>query len=200
MCNAPVRGVTTLYGAVGSSPPQDAAAAGNIALFTSGSCAAGFATFLPGPRAVYALFLGANATLGGILTLSTCGLTTNDTVLYVGTGCPTWFGSFNCLRGNDNAGDVAGQACGANGLASTLRHVTASRVYFVMVGGWGGAAGRLVTGLSWSYAPPRGSASAGATPTRTATTTATRSRSAKATVTRTRSALVSASRSRKAKP
>jgi hypothetical protein len=135
---------------------------------------------------VYAIFLGANASVGGALTLSTCGLTNNNTVLYVGTGCPTFSGSFNCRVGNDDAGDVAGQACASNPRASTLTFTAISRVYFVQVGAWSGASGRLVSGLSWSYVPQ---------PATAATT-----RSASASRTRTRSATLSKSRTRKAKP
>ena len=119
--------------------------------------------------------------------MTTCGATTADTVLYLGTGCPTWFGSFNCLRGNDNAAP----ACGPNALASSLSHVTASSVYFIQVGAASG--GPVVSGLSWSYTLP----------TRSATGSRSRvpapSRSATATRSRSRSATVSKSRSRKAK-
>ena len=156
-------------------------------MYTSGSCAAGYGAFAPGPRLVYLLRLGNATPVGGVLTVSTCGATAADTVLYLGTGCPTWFGSFNCLRGNDNAGDVAGQGCASNGLASTLRHVAASRVYYVQVGAAGG--GSVVSGLSWSYALPTPSATASRTRSRTATPTRSR----------TRSATASRSRSRKAK-
>ena len=128
---------------------------------------------------MYRLSLGDGVPTGGTLTLSTCGLTANNTVLYLGTGCPTWFGSFNCLRGNDNGAP----ACGANALASSLSHVTASSVYFVQVGA--AAGGSVVSGLSWSYAPPSRSATqsrsrAPATPSRSRSPTATKSRSRKA--------------------
>ena len=153
-------------------------------MYTSGSCAAGYGSFGPGPRLVYRITLSDALPLGGMLSLSTCGLTSNNTVLYLGTGCPTWFGSFNCLRGNDDAGVGA---CASNPLASALTHVTSSRVYFVQVGAASGAG--VVSGLSWSYtvasASPTGSRS--------------RSRTATATRTRTRSATATRSRSRKPK-
>ena len=88
---------------------------------------------------MYYLNLGDSVALGGTLAVSTCGLSTDNTVLYLGTGCPTWFGSFSCLRGNDNAGDVAGQSsCAANAGASTLSVTAGSRVFFVQVGGFSG--------------------------------------------------------------
>jgi len=150
-------------------------------MYTSGSCALGYQTFVPGPRLVYRISISEALPLGGTLTLSTCGLTSNNTVLYLGTGCPTWFGSFNCVRGSD---DVVG-ACASNPLASVLSHVATSRIYFVQLGTSSGA--EVVSGLSWSYRV------AGASRTSTGT------RSRTATRTRTRSATASKSRSRKAK-
>jgi len=158
-------------------------------MYTSGSCAIGYPTFMTGPRLVYRISLSDALPLGGTLTLSTCGLTTNNTVLYLGTGCPTWFGSFNCLRGNDDAGSVAGASCASNPLASALSHVATSRIYFVQLGASSGA--DVVSGLSWSYSVPGAS--------RTSTVTRSRSRSRTASPTRTRSAAGSKSRSRKAK-
>jgi len=153
-------------------------------MYTSGSCAVGYQSFIPGPRLVFRIILSDVLPLGGTLTLSTCGLTTNNTVLYLGTGCPTWFGAFNCLRGNDDA--VVGAAtCASNPLASTLSHVASSRIYFVQLGTSSGA--DVVSGLGWSYVAPRPSP------------TSTRTRSRTASPTRTRSATRSKSRSRKAK-
>jgi len=150
---------------------------------------------MPGPRLVYLLNLGDSTPLGGTLTLSTCGLTANNTALYVGTGCPTWFGSFLCLRGNNNAGElVAAQACAVNAQASTVSiTVTTYTKYFVQLGEFNG--GDFVSGLSWSYAAPRPTL----TSTRSRTAFPTRTRSRTASPTRTRSATRSKSRSRKAK-
>jgi len=160
-------------------------------MYTTGSCAAGYASFVPGPRLVYRLSLSDALPLGGTLSLSTCGLTSNNTVLYAGTGCPTWYGSFNCLRGNNDAagGAGAGGACAGNPLASALTLVAASRLYFVQVGASSGA--DVVSGLRWSYS------AASASPTSSRTRSRTRSRTASPT--RTRSATGSRSRSRKAK-
>ena len=145
----------------------------------------GYGSFAPGSRLVYRLSLGASVPLGGLLTLSTCGLTSNNTVLYLGTGCPTWFGSFNCLRGNDNS--AAG--CAPNALASSLTHITASSVYFVQVGAAEG--GSVVSGLAWSYVLPK--------PSATASRSRAPSPSRSAMPCRSRSATLSKSRSRKAK-
>ena len=150
-------------------------------MYTSGSCPIGYPTFVTGPRLVYRISLSDALPLGGVLTLSTCGLTTNNTVLYLGTGCPTWFGSFNCLRGNDDAGSVAGASCAANPLASALSHVATSRIYFVQLGASSGA--EVVSGLTWGYrvgsASPSGTRSRTASRTRSATRSRSRSRKAK---------------------
>ena len=174
--------VAVQSGASGTFPVTSSADAGNAGMYTSGSCALGYQTFAPGPRLVYRITLSDALPLGGTLTLSTCGLTTNNTVLYLGTGCPTWFGSFNCLRAND---DATGSACASNPLASVLSHVASLRIYFVQLGTSSGA--NVVSGLSWSYR------AASASPT------GTRTRSRTASPTRTRSATRSKSRSRKAK-
>jgi len=173
--------VRPLAGAIGSAPPRSTDTSGTPGMYTAGSCNTGFKTFYPGSRLVYALTLNASVPLGGTLRLSTCGLTANDTVLYVGTGCPSWAAPFGCLAGNDDA------ACGSNGLASSLTIVASQRSYYIQVGG---ASGRDVTaGLQWAYSAPAPAASRSASATRTRTRTRTRSASG----TRSRS------RSRKAK-
>jgi hypothetical protein len=150
-------------------------------MYTAGSCAVGFKTFYPGSRLVYALALNASTPLGGVLRFSTCGLTANDTVLYVGTGCPSWALPFGCLAGNNDAG------CGSNGLASTLSIVASQRSYFIQVGG---ANGRdVIVGLQWAYRAPAPVVSVSASVTRTRSRTRTRSASGTG----------SRSRSRKAK-
>ena len=149
-------------------------------MYSAGSCASGFRSFYPGSRLVFSLFLGAAALPGGTLTVTTCGRTANDTVLYVGTGCPSWDLPFGCLAGSDNAG---GSACPANAGASAVSLVATQRTYFVQVGGFNGA--DVTAGLAWAYAPPP-------TPSRSGS----RSRAA---ASRSRSAAASRSRSRKAK-
>ena len=123
---------------------------------------------------VFRIYISDALPLGGILTLSTCGLTSNNTVLYLGTGCPTWFGSFNCLRAND---DAAGPACPGNPLASALSHIVTSRIYFVQLGASIG--GEVVSGLSWSYSVASASRTATRTRSRSATRSKSRSRKAK---------------------
>ena len=154
-------------------------------MYTAGSCATGLGAFYPGPRLLYALFLGAATPLGGVLTLTTCGHTANNTVLYVGTGCPTWALPFNCRAGNDNA---AAPGCGANALASTVAIVATQPTYYVQLGGMNGEA--VVSGLAWSY-------TGASSPTRSGSGSRSRSRSASGSRSRSRSG--SRSRSRKAK-
>ena len=113
-------------------------------MYTSGTCSAGFKAFFPGARLVYSLTLGATVPLGGTLTLTTCGVTRNNTVLYVGTGCPAWALPFGCLVGNDDAA-----ACPGNALASTVTLIATQRIYFVQLGGFGGD--HITSGLVWNY-------------------------------------------------
>jgi hypothetical protein len=153
-------------------------------MYTAGACAAGLGAFFPGARLLYALNLGEDAPLGGTLTLTTCGHTANNTVLYVGTGCPSWALPFSCRAGNDDA--AAAAACAANARASTLAVTATQRVYYVQLGGFGGAP--VTSGLAWAYAAAPSSSGSG-------TRSRTRSRSGS----RTRSRSGSRSRSRKAK-
>jgi hypothetical protein len=183
--------MTSLVGLTGVALPLSTASSGQPAMYTAGTCAAGFRAFFPGPRLLYMLSLGSATPLGGTLTLTTCGHTANNTVLYVGTGCPTWDRPFGCLAGNDNA---AGPACGGNSFASTVAVAVAQHILYVQLGGVDGAP--VTSGLGWSYAPPRSPApSASASRTRTASRTRSRSGSR----TRTRSRTASRSRTRKAK-
>ena len=170
-------------------------------MYTSGSCTTGLRTFYPGSRLLYVLDLGEAAPLGGTLTLTTCGHTANNTVIYVGTGCPTWALPFGCLAGNDNAGDggagvTVTATCASNPRASSLTIPgVASRTLHVQLGGYGGAP--VVSGLGWNYAPAPASRSASASRSRTRSRT--RSASGTRTRSRTRSATRSRSRTRKAK-
>jgi hypothetical protein len=93
-----------------------------------------------GQVAVVRLDLGVDTPLGGSLTVSTCGLSTADTMLYVGAGCPGSDASWGCLGVSDDA-------CGSQ---SMLTIKASARVVFVVVGGYSGAA---ASGVSWSYAP-----------------------------------------------
>ena len=149
-------------------------------MYTSGTCSAGFQTFFPWPRLVYALYLDAAAPLGGVLTVTTCGHTANNTVLYVGTGCPTWDRPFGCKAGNDDAGGA--DSCGSNARAAAVSITATQQVYFIQLGGFAGAP--VTSGLQWRYAPPAsrsGSSTRSATRSRSCTRSpsGTRSRSRK---------------------
>ena len=180
-----------------------AGAAGVVGLYTTGSCAAGLKTFFAGPRALAFLSLGAGVPLGGTLTLSSCGLTANNTVLYVGTGCPVWALPFNCRVGNDDAADdPAAPGCVGNAGASTaVLRAVGSRVFHVQLGGFLGAP--VVSGLWWRYDPPGSGASLSTSPVPSASPSrsrsASRSRTLSSSRSRTRSASQSATRTRKPK-
>jgi hypothetical protein len=163
-------------------------------MYTAGSCAVGYKTFFPGARLIYALDLGASTPLGGTLTLSTCGHSANNTVLYVGTGCPSWALPFGCLVGNDNAAVPTG--CAGNAFASTVTLVAMQSNYYVQLGGVNGL--DVVSGLGWAYVPLPPVASPSVSRSRSASASRTRSRSASASLARSRSASASRTRSRSA--
>ena len=154
-------------------------------MYTAGSCAAGYKTFFPGSRLLYALDLGSATPLGGTLTLTTCGHTANNTVLYVGTGCPSWALPFGCLAGNDNA--AAGACGGGNAFASTVSVTRVDQIiYYLQLGGVSGE--HVTSGLAWVYTPPASASGSGsrsrsgsrsATPSRSRSAAGTRSRTRK---------------------
>ena len=75
--------------------------------------------------------------------------------------------TFQCLVGNDNAGDAAGQAaCAGNAGASTVTIAgTTSRFYFVLLGHAPGSA-PPVASVAWAYTPPAPTATGMRTRTR----------------------------------
>lgn len=181
-CPPPVGRVIALAGASGSSPPLSTAADGNAGMYTWGACAAGLdvqaaSVGVRSSRLVFRLALPPDAPPGGVLTLSTCGgaaAAAVDTVLLVGTGCPTWGGAFGCLAGNDNAPPGA-PGCASSPRASRLSLALPTgsgpgRVFYVQVGGARGA--NVTAGLAWRYAP----AAASASPTRPASRSRSHSR------------------------
>ena len=177
VCRGLPQVVPLAAGTFGVSPVRSTAVHGAPGMYTSGTCASGLRAFYPGARLLYALDLGAATPLGGALTVTTCGHSANNTVLYVGTGCPTWDRPFACVAGNDNAA-----ACGPNAFASTLTITATQSTYFVQVGGYNGV--HVASGLEWAYAPP--SQSPSRSPGRTRSRTGTRSRSQPASRSRTR--------------
>ena len=176
-------------GANGTSPRLSTVSAGTPGMYTSGTCASGFRAFFGGSRLLYALDLGAGVPLGGTLTVTTCGHSANDTVLYVGTGCPAWDRPFGCIVGNDNAA-----ACGGNGLSSSVLVTATQSMYYVQVGGYAGS--HVVSGLGWSYVAPASRSGSGS---RSRSRGASGSRTGSPTRSRSGSRSGSRSRSRKAK-
>jgi hypothetical protein len=169
---------------------------GNPGMYTLGSCG-GVMAVLPAQRLVYALNLGAGVPLRGTLTVTTCGATSNNTQLHVGTGCPLGRVVFGCLASNDDVGDVPGApACPTNPGASRVSVPDLpSRQVFVQVASYGGD--EAVAGLRWAYTAP---ASPTVTPSRSRTRTRTRSRTRSRTKsgTATRATTPAASRTRSA--
>ena len=150
MCGPPVYNITSVSGIVGNSSVAQSSQWGNNGLISGAICGDNsFSSFYSGPFAVYFLNLGATIRIGGTLVITTCGVTSDNTVLYAGLGCPTSGASFQCLRGNDNVVDE-GMECSSNPEASTivLRSVS-TRTFYIMVGGFLGRS--FSSGLSWEY-------------------------------------------------
>ena len=162
--------VVLLVGTSGTAPRLSTATAGRSEMYTAGTCATGLRAFFPGSRLLYALDLGERTAMGGTLTVSTCGLTANNTVLYIGTGCPTWAQPFACVSGNDNAA-----TCSTNAFASTLSITATQTRYFVQLGGINSA--HVVSGLQWSYNLPSRSPSGSRTRSRSSSRSRSGSRS-----------------------
>ena len=103
-------------------------------------------TMSSGPGLAVLVSLGA---LGGVLTVSTCSpLTTFDTTLFIGTGCPTSPETFACAASNDDAGPVA---C-ANGVQSVASVVVSPGVapqVWVIVQGYGAATGNALVSVAF---------------------------------------------------
>ena len=76
--------------------------------------------------------------VGGPLTISNCGLSSADTMLFVGTGCPTNATSFNCVGSADDS-------CGAQSQV-TISATTSNR-YFAMFAPYN--SGVISTGMTW---------------------------------------------------
>ena len=179
-----------LTGTAGTALPMSTLE-GMPGMYTSGTCASGLRAFFPGSRLLYALNLGSVTPLGGILTVTTCGHTFNNTVLYAGTGCPSWALPFGCIVGNDNA---FAPGCTSNGLASTLTLTATQHMYYLQLGGVDGST--VTSGLAWSY---QGPASASASGTASRSRSVTRSKSLSCSRSRSGSRSMSRSKSRKAK-
>ena len=112
--------------------------------------------------------------------MSTCGVTANNTVLYIGTGCPTWYLPFACVAGNDNASP----SCASNALASRVAITATQSSYFLQLGGVNGEG--VISGLKWVYVPPTASATASRTPSRSPSRQVSRSKTGSVSGTRSR--------------
>ena len=134
----------------------------------------------PGPRLVFRISINSSLPLGGTLSVTTCGFTTSNTVIHLGTGCPLGGYTFNCLVFNDDAA-----LCPSNPLASTVSRIATVNTYFVQVGSPVG--GSWSSGLQWTYTPPGVSSSVTPTTSRTASRTQTRTKTSSCTRTRSRS-------------
>lgn len=112
----------------------------------SPTCSSGSATS-SGPKLAFMIDLGADTILGSQLIVDTCLTAIGDTVLFVGTGCPTSSASFRCLIANDDAGV---SICPSDSMASQVRINANSRYMWAVVGNYG-ASSSASSGIRWWY-------------------------------------------------
>ena len=87
-----------------------------------------------------------NDTIDGVLQLSLCDPFTNfDTMLFIGSGCPSSAATFVCFGSNDDS------SCVYNNLYSSVQVSVSTRVYYILVGGYSNARGNYK--LHWTYIP-----------------------------------------------
>jgi len=112
----------------------------------SPTCASGSGTS-SGAKLAFMIDLGANTLLTGLLTVDTCLTAIGDTVLYVGTGCPSTTANFRCLSANDDAGS---SICPSDSMASQVRLNVSTRYVWVVVGNYASSTSAS-SGIRWWY-------------------------------------------------
>jgi hypothetical protein len=111
---------------------------------------------------------------------------TLDTVLFVGTGCPTDDAAFGCVGGADGGCPAGSISPSSYTVAATTR-----TVYYVVVQMWSSTGYALTTDLSYVYTPSTPSETITASPTGSPLSTVTNTASATATATVTPSSTAS---------
>jgi hypothetical protein len=165
ICPPPVTSMQTLSGLESYVPTY----AGSNVVNWAGTCG-GYSLYANLPKQIYRIDLSAFL-IGGSLTVQNCN-STSDTIIAVGTGCPTDATTFGCLQGADGG-------CPSGSITPSLVTVAATtrNVYYVIVQMWSSGGTSLVTDFSWRYTPPTPSPtptqSRTGTPTGTGTTTPT---------------------------
>ena len=128
------------------------------------------ASALPaGPKNVYMFTLGGPNGTGPFvpglpLSLDTCGGAA-DTVIAVGTGCPTSLASFTCIGADDDAPGVCG--VGSKAASVVISSVASPLVYVVVGAGASSTPGVGAYTLHYAYPAPTTSATASSTPSST---------------------------------
>jgi len=139
---------TTVSGLSGVSPSYVISNSGSTLVLggVSPTCSSGSATS-SGPKLAFMIDLGADTILGSQLTVDTCLTAIGDTVLFVGTGCPTSSASFRCLIANDDAGAII---CPSDTMASQVRINANSRYMWAVVGNYASSTSAS-SGIRWWY-------------------------------------------------
>lgn len=157
---------TVLTGVSGVTPSYVISTVGSTSILggVSPTCATGSGVS-SGAKLAFMIDLGADTVLGAQLTVDTCLTAVGDTVLYVGTGCPSSSASFGCLAAND---DMGATLCPSDSVASRVSINVSSRYVWAVVGNYGSTT-TASSGLRWWY----GGATPPSVPTITIVTTGT---------------------------
>ena len=150
--------------------------------FLSSVCAGTASISATSLKNYYVLDLSAYL-IGGTLVAQTCGVSTVDTLIFVGTGCFNNATAYGCVAGNDDSCSVQSSV--------TITGTTTNK-YYIMVAPYSGTS--VVSGFAWTYTPPTPSQTS--TPSQTATPSNTATVSAGASISNTASISVSASPTR----
>jgi len=137
-----------LSGVSGVTPSYIISTSGSTSVLggASPTCQSGFGTS-SGAKLAFMIDLGATTVLGSQLTVDTCLTAIGDTVLYVGTGCPSSSASFRCLMANDDIGSIL---CPSDSMASQVRLNVSTRYVWAVVGNYASST-TASSGISWYY-------------------------------------------------
>jgi hypothetical protein len=160
LCGVPVTDMKSLSGLAGTVGTQVALASNTLGW--GGSC--GNTLYATQPKLIYRIDLSAYP-VGGSLNVNNCAGTA-DTIIVVGTGCPTSLVSFGCVGGAD-----AGCPVGGNNPSSYTVAATTVPVYFAIIQMWTSTVTAVTSGFNFTYTLPTVTPTSSQTPSNTATAT-----------------------------
>lgn len=127
---------------------------GQEALFRFGNCpmdGGGYQLLKNAPQVFLAVDVGANSPTSGFYVFDTCNGTDFDTLLFVGTGCPSLesFSTMQCVMSNEDACGIVIDDRQVNSRV-VLPVIPSQRYYYVMINAYAGATVGTYT-LNWRW-------------------------------------------------